>query len=154
MILKIFPIISPILAHTPVSYFRRCSLSILQETVLHSGRLQRDVVYLCWPSKCGGGGGVAASQPISTDVNITWHGGQINSGDLPPYLTYGYQWCGSGSESGSDPPNARVFGPSGSGSGSFYHLSKKRKKNLDFYCFVTSFWLFTFKKWCKSTFNK
>ncbi len=31
-------------------------------------------------------------------------------------------------------------------------LSKNSKKNLDFYCFC--FWLFTFEKWCKSTFEK
>ncbi len=30
-------------------------------------------------------------------------------------------------------------------------LSKNSKKNLYFYCFVTSFWLFIFEKWCKST---
>ncbi len=31
------------------------------------------------------------------------------------------------------------------------HLSssKNSKKNLDFYCLVTSFWLFIFEKWCK-----
>ncbi len=41
------------------------------------------------------------------------------------------------------------FGPSGSGyirqmygSGSFYHQAKKSKKNLDSYCFATSFGLF------------
>jgi hypothetical protein len=28
------------------------------------------------------------SQPRSTAVHITWHGAQINFGDLPPYLTY------------------------------------------------------------------
>ncbi len=33
-------------------------------------------------------------------------------------------------------------------------LVKNSKKNLDFYCFVTSFWLFIFEKWCKSTFKK
>ncbi len=27
--------------------------------------------------------------------------------------------------------------------------SRNSKKNLDFYCFVTSFWLFIFGKWCK-----
>ncbi len=39
---------------------------------------------------------------------------------------------------------------SGSGSGSFYHQAKKSKKNLDFYCFVTSFGLFIFEKCRKS----
>ncbi len=60
-----------------------------------------------------------------------------------------------------DPPDPRVFGPPGSGSGSdvwiriLLSLSKNSsgKKNLDFYCFVSSFWLFTWKK-CKSTFKK
>ncbi len=30
-------------------------------------------------------------------------------------------------------------------------LSKNSKRNLDLYCFVTSFWLFIFEKLCKST---
>jgi hypothetical protein len=61
---------------------------------------QRDVVCLCWPiapsyvspngGGVGGGGGVAGSQPMSTAVHITWHGAQINLGDLPQYLTYGF----------------------------------------------------------------
>ncbi len=36
------------------------------------------------------------------------------------------------------------------------HLSssKNGKKNLDSYCFVTSVWIFIFKKWCKCTFKK
>jgi hypothetical protein len=47
-----------------------------------------------------------------------------------------------------DPPDPHVFGPPGSGSfrqryvfgsGSFYHQAKENKKNLDSYCFVTSF---------------
>ncbi len=29
--------------------------------------------------------------------------------------------------------------------------SKNSKKNLDFYCFVTSLWLFIFEEWCKFT---
>jgi hypothetical protein len=33
--------------------------------------------------------GVAGSQPVSIAVRITWHGAQINFGNLPPYLTYG-----------------------------------------------------------------
>ncbi len=32
--------------------------------------------------------------------------------------------------------------------------SKNSKKNLDSYCFVTSFWLFIFEKRCKCTFKK
>ncbi len=62
-----------------------------------------------------------------------------------------------------DPSDPYVFGPPGSGSGSIsqrygsgsgsdYHQAKK-KKNLDSYCFVTSFWLFIFEKWCKCTFK-
>jgi hypothetical protein len=31
---------------------------------------------------------------------------------------------------------------------------QKMKKNLDFYCFVTSFWLFIFEEWCKCTFKR
>ncbi len=38
----------------------------------------------------------------------------------------------------ADPSDPYVFGPYGSGSGSFYH-QEKMGKNLDFYCFVTSF---------------
>ncbi len=38
----------------------------------------------------GRGDGVAGSRPMSTAVHITWHGAQINFGDLPPYLTYGF----------------------------------------------------------------
>ncbi len=34
--------------------------------------------------------GVAGSQPMSTAVHITWHGAQINFGDLTPYLTYAW----------------------------------------------------------------
>ncbi len=44
---------------------------------------------VCEP-KCGVEGGVAGSQPMCTAVHITWHGAQINFGDLPPYLTYCY----------------------------------------------------------------
>jgi hypothetical protein len=36
-------------------------------------------------------------------------------------------------------PYPYVFGPPGSGSGSFRHQAKKVRKNLDSYCFVTSF---------------
>ncbi len=37
----------------------------------------------------------------------------------------------------------------GSGSGYFHHHAKTVRKTLDFYCFVTSFLLFTFEEWCK-----
>jgi hypothetical protein len=33
-------------------------------------------------------------------------------------------------------------------------IKQKSKKILDYYCFVTSLWLFIFEKWCKCTFNK
>jgi hypothetical protein len=56
--------------------------------------LQGDVVYLSWPIApllyepyCGGGGVVSGSQPMRTAVHITWHGAQINFGELTPYLT-------------------------------------------------------------------
>ncbi len=49
--------------------------------------LQRYVVYLCWPiapsytsPNARGLGGLRG---------FTWHGAQINLGDLPPHLTYG-----------------------------------------------------------------
>ncbi len=59
---------------------KRCRLPLLTNSAL---------VYV---SKCGVIGGVAGSQPMSTAVNITWYGAQINFGDLPPYLTYGWDW--------------------------------------------------------------
>ena len=40
-----------------------------------------------YESQCGGMGWIAWSQPMSTAVHITWHGAQINFGDLSPYLT-------------------------------------------------------------------
>ncbi len=57
--------------------------------------LQGDVVYLSWSiaplvyePKYGRGRG-CGSQPMRTAVHITWHGAQMNFGDLTPYLTYG-----------------------------------------------------------------
>ncbi len=50
-------------------------------------------------------------------------------------------WLFAISVADPDPnPDPHVFGPPGSGS--FYHKAKNSKKNLDSYCFVTSFWLF------------
>ncbi len=57
--------------------------------------LQENVVYLCWPIapsysirvQMRGDGGIVGSQPMSTAVHITWHGAQINFGDLTPYFT-------------------------------------------------------------------
>jgi hypothetical protein len=54
-----------------------CHLSVLTNSAL-----------VIWVQMRGGGGGVAGSQPISTAVHITWHGAQVNFGDLPTYLTY------------------------------------------------------------------
>ncbi len=60
-------------------------------------KLQGDVVYLCWPmapsyieSKWWGRGvcGVSANEYSCGPLDITWHGAQINFGDLPPYLAY------------------------------------------------------------------
>ncbi len=42
---------------------------------------------LGYEPKCGGRGGVAGSQPMSTVVHT---GAQKNFKDLTPYLTYGY----------------------------------------------------------------
>ncbi len=68
-----------------------------------STRFKQGVTKRCHPSlltnrafvgesKCGGMAGVTGSQPMSTALHhITWHGVQINFGDLPPYLTYGFK---------------------------------------------------------------
>ncbi len=53
---------------------RRCSLSLLTNSALVIRVQMR--------------GGRAGSQQMSADVHNTWHGAQINFGDLPPYLTY------------------------------------------------------------------
>ncbi len=54
---------------------KRCRLSWLTNSAL---------AYECeWLGEGGAG-----PQPMSTAVHITWHGAQINFGDLPPYLTY------------------------------------------------------------------
>ncbi len=61
---------------------KRCRLSLLTNSAL------------VYESKRGGRGGVAGSQPMSTAVHITWHGGaQINFGDLPTHLTYAGDDC-------------------------------------------------------------
>ncbi len=66
------------------------SLSLYLWFLCSSGQ-QTDVVYLCWPiapaytSPNAGGGEVAGSQPMSAAVHITWHGAQINFGDLNLY---------------------------------------------------------------------
>jgi hypothetical protein len=55
-------------------------------------------------------------------------------------------------------PVPYVFGPlePGShhylcGSGSFHYQANNSKKNLDFYRFMRSLWLFIFEEWCKCT---
>ncbi len=62
---------------------------------------------------------------------------------------------GSGSRSVCFYPNGSsgsVIYLYGSGSGRILSsTSKKMKKNLDFYCFATSLWLFIFEEWCKCT---
>jgi hypothetical protein len=58
---------------------KRCCLSWL--TITNSALLQET-----YETKCGGMGGVARSQPMSTAVHM---GPIINFGDLTPYLTYG-----------------------------------------------------------------
>ncbi len=62
------------------------------------------------------------------------------------------QCCGSGSESGST--GSTCFWSSWMRIRILLSLSKNSTKNLDFYCIVTSFWLFIFEKWCKCTFKK
>ncbi len=53
--------------------------------------------------------------------------------------------CRSSSVADPDPPDPHVFGPPGSGFGSgSFSPSKNWKRNLDSYCFVTSFLLFMF----------
>ncbi len=75
----------PSLAWTGISLeqgvTRRCRLSLLTNNAL---------VYRV-PMLGGGGRGVAGSQPMNASVHITWHGAQINFGDIPPYLTYGLE---------------------------------------------------------------
>ncbi len=71
-------------------------------TVLYNYTVNRGVTKICrlswltnsaleYEPKCGGGGRVAGSQPMSTAVHSA-HGVQINFGDLTPYLTYGINY--------------------------------------------------------------
>ncbi len=57
-----------------------------------------------------------------------------------------YLFLCCGSESGSGPTGSTCFWASWIRIRIFLSLSKNSKKNRDLYCFVTSFWLFTFKK--------
>jgi hypothetical protein len=52
-----------------------------------------------------------------------------------------------------DQPDPHVYGPPGSGSGSFYHHAKIIRKTLIPTIF-DSFWLFIFEKLSKCTFKK
>jgi hypothetical protein len=69
---------------------------------------------------------------------------------LGRFSNHFYQCCGSGSGS----TGSTCFWVSWIRIRILLSLSKYSKKNLDFYCFVTSFWLFIFEKWRKSTFKK
>ncbi len=66
---------------------------VITDTKGRPGGFQRDVVfadqYRPRIRVQMRGGRVARSQPMSTAVHITWHGAQINFGNLPQYLTYG-----------------------------------------------------------------
>ncbi len=70
--------------HSMQGVTKRCRLSLLTNSAL------------VYESQCGGWEGVAGSQPMSTAVHITWHGAQINFGDLSPYLTYDSMWADVG----------------------------------------------------------
>jgi hypothetical protein len=85
----------------------------------------------------------------------TYHGRQVHY----PYANISY----IGLRNSVADPDPHVFGPPGSGSISaeawirirvLLSSSKNSKKNLDSYCFVTSFLLFFFEKLCKCTFKK
>ncbi len=57
---------------------RRCRLSTLTNRAP------------CNTSSNAGGRGIAGFQLMRIAVHTTWHGAQINFGDLNPYLTYGW----------------------------------------------------------------
>ncbi len=61
---------------------KRCRLSLLTNSALVIRVQMRGEGVSC---------GLAGSQPMSAAVHITWHGAQINFGDLPQYLTYGIE---------------------------------------------------------------
>ncbi len=94
----------PISEHMAVSLssLRLLSLCVDRKRLLLRG-LQRDVVYLgpdlVYEPKCGGSGGVAGSQPMST-------GAQINFGGLTPYLTYAFNIAGG---CGMEPTQVQCF---------------------------------------------
>jgi hypothetical protein len=85
--------------HVSVSdlYIPLTDLPILLQEIVGPRGLQRDVVCLCCPiapsytspnaGGVGGGCGVSANE-YSCEHHVT--GDQINSGDQPPYLTYGW----------------------------------------------------------------
>ncbi len=51
---------------------RRCLSWLTNSALVYRVQMMRD-------------GGIVGSQPMSTAVHITWHGAQINFGDLSPY---------------------------------------------------------------------
>ncbi len=126
---------------------RRCRLSWLANSAPR-----------IWAQVGGGGGGlVAGSQPMRTTVQITWHGAQINFGDLTPYLTmllaiksWHHRFHSSDTvRSGSDPIFSTVYlcqwcGPGfafaliwvGYGSGSRWaKMTQKKEKSEEMVCF-------------------
>jgi hypothetical protein len=72
----------------------------------------------------------------------------------PGFRIRSFQCCGSGSTLGLlyPDPDLLVRGMDPEPDPSI--IKQNSKKNPGFYCFVTSFWVFTFEKWCKSTFKK
>ncbi len=79
----------------------------------------------------------------------SWSPGRV---PVSPIFHIPNQCCGSGCESGSRSTGSTCFWASWIRI--LLSLSKYSNKNLDFYWFVTSFWLLIFEKWCKSTFKK
>jgi hypothetical protein len=88
-----------------------------------------------------GGEGVRGTGPGFLHINLySWYNYIIGSSKKSPCAA---KFVPS---SVADPyPDPNVFGPPGSGSGSFY----REGKNLNSYCFVTFLWSFLFENWCK-----
>jgi hypothetical protein len=103
-------------------------------------------------------GGVAGElHPLRWSTNPEEFTRSVQAGSKPNFLSY-RQCCGSGSTSfWASWIQIRIHWPEvwiRIRIWILLSLSKNSKKNLDFYCFVPSFWLFTFENWCKSTFKK
>ncbi len=113
------------------------------------------------------GGGVAVSQPMRTAVHPTWHGAQINFGDLTPDLTYGatqklprFDWSiarhllescwGGGVEDLPEVQHGVEEGVLGPGLAIKKPIQKNPQKNQKthqkcfFCCFFVFFWFFKF----------